>query len=51
MRWVLLFFALLPLQRLDQLPLTPITFDGKELKEAFDGKAENPRLVIVFSPT
>ena len=51
MRWVLMLFALLPFQRLDQLPLTPITFDGKEFKEAFNAKAENPRLVLVLSPT
>lgn len=51
MRWVLLLLAFLPLQRMNQLPLTPVDYDGKEFKEAFNNHADNPRLVMVFSPT
>jgi len=51
MRWLFLLLAFLPMQRMTELPLTPIGFDGKEFKQAFNNQASNPRLVMVFSPT
>ena len=31
--------------------VAPVSFDGKELKGAFNDSRDRPRLILVFSPT
>ena len=47
----LLLIPLLALQLMSDLPITSLSFDGKELKKSFNGSTDVVRVVTVMSPT
>ena len=54
MKWLSLVLLLLQgagLQGGKTQPITPLSFDGREFKNAFNATSDRPRLVMVFSPT
>lgn len=46
--WLL---SLMFVQYLSDLPMTTMSFDAAELKQAFNSSQDRVRLVAVFSPT
>ncbi len=47
----ILTLSFLALQFLTELPLTPMSFDAKELAAAFNQAQDRARVVTVLSPT
>jgi hypothetical protein len=48
---LLLLLTIFPFQRISNLEVTPLTFDAKLFKDAFNIESDKPRIVGVFSPT
>jgi hypothetical protein len=44
-------FSILSAQYLAELPVTPLAFDARALKDAFNSASSKPRLIAVMSPT
>ena len=46
-----ILLALVPAQYIANLQVTPLAFDAKDLKDAFNIESDKPRIVGIFSPT
>jgi hypothetical protein len=48
---IAIFLTMLPVQYLNDQPLTPVAFDGSSFLDSFNQTSDRARLVVILSPT